>query len=133
MTQKRIRSLLESRLATWAATKSLPVAYQGAKFSPPVTRWLRATLLPANTDSQFIEGTDRVYRGVWQMSLFVPAGSGSGDAETLVAELETLYPNNLRLTVSAFVLQTLTPLSAGRAVEEPDWYSIPMSLQYEAR
>lgn len=136
MTQARVRKLLETRLKAWADGKvpPVPVAWQNANFDPPKDRpWMRSTLIPADTDSEYVEGTDRRYVGVLALNLFVPRGEGAGPAEAIVAELETLFPMNLILTDAGFSVRTTTPLSAGRADPEPDGFGVPMSLRYFAQ
>ena len=56
MSHLTIRGLLQQRLAAWATTKGLPVAWQGVSFAPPSGMYLRAFMLPAGTDSIDIEG-----------------------------------------------------------------------------
>lgn len=136
MSRARIRKLFESRLKTWADAESpaVPIAWENTNFDPPKDRpWMRCTLIPADTGSDFVEGTDRRYVGLLALSLFVPRGHGAGPAEAVVAELESLFPMNLTLTDAGFTVRTTTPLSAGRADPEPDVFGIPMSLRYYAQ
>ena len=49
MSQQRIRSAFESRLATWAASKGLPVVWQNVGAGSVSGDHLRAFLLPAQT------------------------------------------------------------------------------------
>lgn len=131
MSQKLIRSLYEQRLATWAATKSLQVAWQNIKFTPPPGAHLRAFLLPARTDSQDLAGTHRAYLGVFQVSIMAPHDLGPGAAETLADEIAALFPLNLRLT-SSLTVQIVTPCSQGPSIPGDTHYVVPMSFGYRA-
>lgn len=136
MSRARIRKLFESRLKNWAdsETPAVPIAWENTNFDPPKGQpWMRCTLIPADTGSEYVEGADRRYVGVLALNLFVPRGQGSGPAEAIVAELEALFPANLTLTDSGFTVRTTTPLSAGRADPEPDVLGVPMSLRYYAQ
>lgn len=132
MSQKLIRQLYEQRLATWAATKSLPVAWQNVPFTPPAGTYLRAFLLPADTDSIDLAGAHRGYAGVFQVNIVAPEGQGSGAADTLADELDELFPNNLPLNSGAFGVQTITPCSAGPAIQDGTRYAIPVWFRYRA-
>ncbi|MEE4465711.1 phage tail terminator-like protein, partial [Azotobacter chroococcum] len=110
MSNRLIRSLYEQRLAAWAAARSLPVAWQNVPFTPPASGiYLRAFLLPADTDSLDLEGAHRLYTGVFQISIVAPNGNGSGDAEQPAADLDAEFPQNLRLTSGAFAVQIVSP------------------------
>lgn len=134
MSQKAIRALYEGRLNTWAKARvpALPVAFQNAAFTKPSTgSYLRAFLLPNDTDSRYLEGTDRVYMGVFQVSIVAPLNGGPAVAEGILSELDALFPAYLDLT-STLKVTTITPLSAAPAQQEPDAYVIPASFSYRA-
>ncbi|MAB96928.1 MAG: hypothetical protein CMK71_02515 [Pseudomonadaceae bacterium] len=135
MSNKRIRALFESRLATWAAarTPALRIAYQGVKFTPASGEtYLQAFLLPATTDSETLEGEHRAYRGVWQVSIVGPSGKGTGAASGIEDELDTLFPNNLRLTNSGFDVYVRSPMSAAAPLEGDVNTTLPVSCAYRA-
>lgn len=132
MSQKLIRAALEQRLATWAAAHSpaLQVAYQNKPFTPPNALHLRAYLLPATTESRDMTGSHRGYIGVFQVSIVAPDGTGPAAAETIVGELETLFPVNTQMTSGALTVTTTSPVSAGPGMNEPGLYVVPVSLRY---
>lgn len=134
MSQKLIRSALESRLATWAAAHSpvLQVAWQNAPFTPPTSTYLRAHLLPADTDSRDLKGDHRQYLGVFQVSICAPAGTGPAAVETIVAELETLFPVNLRLTSGAITVTVTKPLSASAGANERGLNVVNTHFRYQS-
>lgn len=135
MSHRIVRTMLEAQLTTWAKarTPALRVEYQGQPFKPSVDEvYLRAFLLPASTNSITLEGTDRVFIGVFQVSVVAPAGKGTGMAEGVSEELEQLFPNGLRLSKGALDLITLTPLEVGPAIIADTTLTIPTSFQYRA-
>ena len=133
MSTKLIRSIYEQRLAVWAAARSLPVAWQNVAFTPPASGlYLRAFLLPGDTASLDLEGSHRQYIGVLQVSIVAPSGQGSGAAEQLAADLDALFPNNLRLTSGAFSVQIVSPCSTGPVTQDGTSYTLPVWFRYRA-
>lgn len=136
MSDTRIRYLIETRLANWASTRSpaLPVAWEGHSFTPPAGIYLQAFMLPANTGSDDLQGAHRVYRGVYQVSINCPSGSGSGAAGGIADEIAALFPMNLRLSIvsPAFSVTINSPCSAGPGQVGDGRYVVPISFLYRA-
>jgi hypothetical protein len=111
----------------------LRIAYQGVAFEPGDDEtYLRAFTLPAGTDTQTLEGTDRVYTGVFQISVVTPVGNGTGDAEGLVDELDDLFPAFLRLQQGDLEVIVLTPIEPGPAIVDDTTLTVAASFQYRA-
>lgn len=135
MSNKQIRALLEGRLKTAAAAyaPALPVAYQNAAFTKPTAgAYLRCFLLPNETDSRFLEETDRDYMGVFQVSVVAPLNGGPAVAESVVAWLEGLFPKGLLIT-GALTVRVMSVPSAAPPLFEPDAYVVPVSFTYQAQ
>ena len=133
MSNAIIRSALESRLKTWADAQvpPIPIAYQNAPFTAPTqSRYLRAYLLPAETSSRLVEGTDRSYMGMFQISICVPEGTGPGAAEQLIASLETLFPAPLTISKSGLNIRITKPISASPSMQETGLYVVPVNIRY---
>ncbi|WP_440466874.1 phage tail terminator-like protein [Pseudomonas sp. YH-1] len=136
MSQKTIRALYEGRLKTWAAARApaLRIAYQNVPFDPPADgkTYLRCFLLPADSDSEDLEGVHEAFFGVFQISIVTKSGTGTGEAGGIADELRTLFPNNLPLSKSAFTVFIRTPCSQGPAIQDSDIITIPVSFEYRA-
>ncbi len=135
MSTEACRAILESRLATWAGSRSpvLRVAYQNVPFTPnPGETYLRSYLLPADTTAEDLQGALRTYRGIYQASIVRPTGGATGPALSIAAELNTLFPVNARYTSGAVTVQVITPAGAGPGLQEDNAYVVPVSLQYRA-
>ena len=77
MSLQIIRTAFESRLKTWADAQGLPIAFENRAFTAPVNnRYLRAYILPAKTNVNFLQGNDREYLGVFQVSIVQPLNAG---------------------------------------------------------
>lgn len=135
MSQKACKAAIESRLATWAAARSpaLRIAWENVTFTPANGEtYLRAFLLPADTASQDLAGTHRAFRGVYQVNVSVPLAVGAGAALGIVAELDALFPVNLRITSAGVTTQITGPASAGPADQDASHYTVPVSITYRA-
>lgn len=132
MTQATIRKAFETRLKTWAdaQTPAIPVAWENVAFTPPAGRYLRAYLLPSKVPRLFLDGTGRTFRGVFQVSFYMPLDKGAGSAESLIASLDAAFDayeeqDGLRV----YLLSPFYPAS-GRA--DGDRWVVPASAEYRA-
>ena len=135
MTQARIRAAFETVLNTWAGAQSpaIPVAWQNITFTPPAGRHVRAYLLPANTVSLDLLRVTRTYKGIFQISLYVPSdNTGMGAAEALIASLDTAFSPSAPLSSGGLSVWIEEPISVGPAMTEDDQVHIPLSLIYQA-
>lgn len=135
MSQKIIRAIYEARLATWAAARvpALTASYENTPADPAEgATHLRASLLPADTDSQDLAGAHRVFRGVFQVSVYAPINTGPGAATGIADELAALFVYNARLTSGAITVQQVTPASIAPALQVENHYVLPVSFGYRA-
>lgn len=134
MSTKTIRALYEKRLEDWAKARVpvLPIAFENVGFTPPKTTYLRAFMLPASTTSADLAGEMRDRIGVFQVNIVCPTGKGPGEGQGIAAELDALFPNNLRLTSGAFTVQSVSPLRERPAIPSDDRYTVPVDLQYRS-
>lgn len=133
MSHLAVRSIYQQRLAAWAVDRQMRVAYQGAAFEPQdAETYLAAFLIPAGTDSETLQGEDRVYTGIFQISVITPAGNGTGDAEGLVNDLDELFPAFLRLQQGGLEVLILTPVEQGPLIVGDEFQTIPASFHYRA-
>lgn len=132
MSQARIRAAFESRLAEWAKLKALPVIWQNAKTAIPQGSHLRAFLLPAQTLGLDVAGNHRGWRGLFQVSIFSKPGIGSQWAESLAGELDELFPHGSAIDYHGLPVRIIAPVTIRAAVQETDWYSVPVDVRYAA-
>lgn len=126
-----IRTAFESRLATWAAAQSpaLPIAYENRAFIPPANnRYLRAYVIPAKTQANTLEQTDRDYEGIFQVSIVQPLTAGTASSATIALALDALYPASF-LEGSTRIFVT-SPMSIAPAIIESNNYVLPVSCFY---
>ena len=134
MSVARIRAAFESRLAQWAAARvpALQVVWGNTSAATPAVDHLRVYLKAAETVSRDLAGRHRSYRGVFQVTVFTKPGTGAGRAEAIVRELDDLFPVALRMLSAGLVVQVMTPMADRPAIQETDWYSVPVDCRYGA-
>lgn len=132
MSDALIRAAFESRVAAWAAAQSpaIPVSYQNVAFTPPAGRYVRVWILPAPTQSQGISGTHRERRGICQIDLCLPIGTGSAMASALVASLDAAFPMTGPMAQGSIQVWMKSPMSAASPIEGPTHYTVPVSGEY---
>ena len=126
-----IRKAFEDRLATWAAAQlpPLPIAYENRAFSPPANgRYLQAFLIPARTDSEFLEGNHRGYDGIFQVSIVMPLGSGTAQAGNIALALDAIYP--VYFKDNAISIYITSPMSAAPPIITDNTFVLPVSCLY---
>lgn len=132
MSQTLIRRACESALKTWADAKPMPVQWQNVVLDPEPDAYVRAILLPADTEAPDVEGQGRTFTGIWQVSIVRPLGEGAGPAEAIAAELAAIFRPGAPLTVGGLTLFFLRPLSPAAPVDEPGRFVVPCSASYQA-
>lgn len=123
-----IRAGFETRLNTWAVTQSIPVAFENVSFAPPATKYLRAYLLPAPTDSETLDGLHRGYTGVFQVNIVMPVNVGSNEAQTLSDAIAGLY--GVTFTQDTIRVYITRPFSNRPAFADGDRYVYPIYCNY---
>ena len=132
MSDINIRGLLESRLATWAATQSLQIAFENQAFTPPNGMYLKAYMLPATTKVISLKGDLHVWKGLFQVTVVEPQQVGAGSTGQIAKALQALFPVNLVLTDSVVKVQVMTPLSVLVPVPSAGQYHLPTRFEYRA-
>lgn len=129
-----IRAAFETRLAAWAASQTppIPVAYENVGFTPPTGRYARCHVMPSPTESETFNGEHRRYMGIFQVSLYMPAGAGSGASAALAASLDATFPMRQPMTQGGVKIFLLSPMSEGPAIQDADRYVVPVSCAYRA-
>jgi hypothetical protein len=135
MSETLIRRGFESALKAWADAQNpvIPVAWENVELNPqPLGTYLRAFLLPAATFSEDLQRTHAVYRGIFQVTVCAPVGTGPAAAEAIVASLRALFAPSSTLLVSGLRVFITEPLSRGPGIPEPDRFNVPCSIPYRA-
>jgi hypothetical protein len=135
MSLATIRKSFETRLKTWAdaLTPAMPIAWENVTYTPPANtaRYARAFVIPAPTEASTLARTDRVYRGLFQVSLAMPLNKGAGAAETLIASLDAAFAHTF--TQDSLRIWLLTPFRPAAGMPQDDRWVVPVSAEYMAQ
>lgn len=136
MSNAAIRKAFETRVKAWAAKQvpGLAVAYQNAPFIPPASNvpYARCFVLAGTTSSVDLQGLQREYVGVFQVSLAMPIAVGSVLADQLAASLDAVFPTGPPMVQDGLSIWITKPMSQAPALQEPDRNVVPVSAFYKA-
>lgn len=132
MSDALIRQALETALKTWADAQPMPVQWQNFMLDPQPAAYLRAFMLPNDTESADIGRLNRRYAGTFQISIVRPQGEGPGPAGTIAAALAAVFSPSTPTTVGGLKVWCSAPLSVAAAISEPGAYVLPCSVPYLA-
>lgn len=136
MSQNRVRKILETRLAAWAASRvpPLPVLWENVRVvTEPAGEHLRAYVMPATTLSPYMAGEGRTFIGIFQVSIFTLAGAGPKRGEEIAAALDVLYPcGEIFQDAGGLAVQVMAPVSASTAQQDGAFSMVAASFRYES-
>ena len=133
MSAALVRRALETALNTWASTNSVQVAWENVEYTPtPGTIYARAHLLPATTITDGLAMTHRGYRGVFQVTLYTPQGTGSAAAHSLAALLDVAFTTAQPLSAAGLSVYISRPMTARVAQFDGGAYVVPVDCEYIA-
>lgn len=128
MSQQNIYSAFRQTLN--AAALGYPIAWENASFVPTAGEtYLEATLLPGEVVMPEMTGTLRREIGIFQVTVCIPVGGGTGAAEAVAEQIIALFPRGTSLTYNGI---SATIEKAWRSVGAPvgAWYRLPVSVRY---
>lgn len=127
-----IRKALEKKLAT--LTPALVTAYENAPYTPVTgTPYQRINLLPNTPDNSTMGTVLYFERGLFQITVCYPAGTGPNAAETQAQAIRALFKRGASMSESAItVIVTNTP-RVSPAMIDGDRYCIPITVQWQSQ
>ena len=135
MSDPAIRAALETRLKTWADAQAppVPIAWEDVPYTPTGARYVRAFLLPAETQTPAMTADYRLYAGLMQVSICVPSGQGPGASDALYESLKSSFDYQTKLTATGGFTVLINRVPAKGPVMLGDGYRVlPVSIYYRA-
>lgn len=121
-----IRSEIESRLAAFAKTKNIPVAYENVSFTKPTDGpYLEVFLLDTAARSRNLSADKRV-TGMFQVNCYAPIGKGMAAIEALVDGVINTYP----VLPKEGTVSIEAPLSASQGMPVDGFMCVPVTGRY---
>ena len=126
MTQRTLRKEIEDKVAAWAATKSIPIAYENVTFVKPTTTFIELYIIPATTVNPTVAAKRATLYGMIQFNIYCKSGEGSKKSEDLAQELIDLFPVVPKIgTVS--IEQTGSIMNP---LYDSQWRVLPVRIRY---
>ena len=136
MSDAIIASAIESRLYAWAAaqTPAIPVAWENVDYTPIAgNRYLRGFLMPADTLNPSQGSAHKHLHGIYQVSVYVPANTGTGGARGLAKEIEVLFARGTVIVKSGLNVRiNRTPATSQGMNDDAGFYMTPVTIYYDA-
>jgi len=132
VSQQAITQLLEARLSEWAEAQGLQVAFDNIGFSPPDGIYLESHVMPATTTAIDLSRQAKVFRGVYQINVIAPAGTGKSAGGSIAEELIDLFPENQEMSDGKLTCFINSVPSAFAGISSDTSYTIPVSMSYRA-
>ena len=126
MTQRTLRKEIEDKVAAWAATKSIPIAYENVTFVKPSTTFIELYIIPATTVNHTVAAKRATLYGIVQFNIYCKSGEGTKKSEDIAQELIDLFPVVPKVgTVS--IEQTGKIMNS---FYDSQWRVLPVSFRY---
>ena len=137
MSQKLVRSALESRLQAFATSKSLPVAWEN-KSCEITTSHLRSKLItgPIRNPSMGTQLDGRAHKrfsGIYRVQvLLTELNKGPATIETLAEELINWFPRGLSLVSGGVTVNFDNTPSMSSIDNDANWVYVSVDIPYRA-
>lgn len=116
------RAALDARLATLPSLGTSKIAWPNVKLDAQTALYYMVAFLPATVEPE-LQGSDHE-GGIYQVSVYVPAGEGLGNALTQAQAVADHFKRQ-NLSGVACGVPTLAP-----PLQEPDWIHLPVSIPF---
>lgn len=126
-----IQSALEQRLAALAPV--MATAYENASFTPVTgTPYQRINMLVNRPVDHAVTMDVTEERGIFQVSLFYPQGTGRGAAQARAEMIKALFKPPLTLTNGAVKVEINKTVHIGSGMPDGDRWMVPVSIYWQS-
>lgn len=132
MSRPDITGLLESRLGEWADLQGLAVAYDNIPFEPPGGIYLTSHDMPATPYAIDLSQRSKVFIGVYQVNVVIPAAQGRREGRTIAGQIEVLFANGTELHGEGFSCYVSGEPAQYAGIATDTTWTIPVSINYRA-
>lgn len=132
MSHALARSAIETKLFNWAKAKNpvLPSVFgiQKADLSRPI--FIKGNILPASARTECLQGDEITYIGLYQVMISCDPAQPFNVAEGLINEIQSLFPVDSDIGVSAFNGSITDAVDQGPTIYEDSRYNVPVTIPY---
>lgn len=120
-------------IKTRIKTLGYPVAWENRKYVPTEgVPWIRSKFMPVDAKAAAIgSSAERRETGVHFITVFAPANKGDGPASTMAKAVLEAFPIGGSLTYGTTSVR-IEKSYRKDGVPEPDWYGIPVVINWRA-
>lgn len=132
MSHALARAAIERKLFDWAKAKSpvLPSFFSTQKGDVAKPIFIRGNLLPASARTECLQGDEITYLGLYQVTISCQPDQPIGNAETLVSEIQSLFPVDSDIGIAAFNGSITDAVDQGPTIYEDSRYNVPVTIPY---
>ncbi len=131
MSSQLIQAALETRLAT--LTPALATAYENTVFTPVTgVPYQRINMLVNRPVDHALTMDVTEERGIFQVSLFYPQGTGRGAAQARAELIKALFKPPLALTNGAVKVELMKTVHVGGGMPDGDRWMVPVSIYWQS-
>ncbi|HAV2159511.1 TPA: hypothetical protein JHK28_000141 [Enterobacter cloacae] len=127
-----IAQLFEGRLAEFASSQAISVAWENLPFKPSDDVYLRVFLLPADTGIFDVQGKAAIYRGIFQVNVVSPAGAGVTEARRIAASIAGWFPCDMKISDGKTFAYINGPPTTHAPIQGDTDFAIPISINYHS-
>lgn len=133
MSHPSILNIFQTALSGYATAKPIRVAYENVQLTPTANEtYLVAHILPSSTKTDTLSGDHKRFMGVFQITIVSPSGKATSNYQTLVNELQTLFPVYKIFEITGFSVQVTSPLHTPEGKVQNGAWVVPCSFEYRA-
>lgn len=130
-----IELALLDRAQAFATAQNLPIALPNIAFTPPnvslASKYLRATILPADTATLPVgSGSDQHY-GIFQMDVFYGVGGGELAPKRIAAAIISYFIRGTRMVSNGFNVDVSATPRIGPQTMNGAWTMLPVRIPYQ--
>jgi hypothetical protein len=130
-----IELALLDRAQAFALENNLPIALPNILFDSPTpgvsSKYLRATILPADTLTLPIgSGSDQHY-GIFQMDVFYGTGGGEIAPKRIAAAITSYFIRGTRIVSNGFNIDIVQTPRIGPQTPDGTWTFLPVRIPYQ--
>lgn len=131
MSSQLIQAALETRLAT--LTPALATAYENTVFAPVTgVPYQRINMLVNRPVDHALTMDVTEERGIFQVSLFYPQGTGRGAAQARAELIKALFKPPLALINGAVKVELVKTVHVGGGMPDGDRWMVPVSIYWQS-
>lgn len=131
MSSQLIQAALETRLTT--LTPALATAYENIVFTPVTgVPYQRINMLVNRPVDHALTMDVTEERGIFQVSLFYPQGTGRGAAQARADLIKALFKPPLALINGAVKVELVKTVHVGGGMPDGDRWMVPVSIYWQS-